>query len=108
VPLAVGLGAAGLLALVIALVVTSDSPGSFPGLERVPRRPGLPCTLKSASGHDVVFAPPRLDRMAGELYERFHEELVEQGRLVAARNGYLARYPSRALYRVDGLQPGVE
>jgi len=92
----------------------------------------FPSTLYSQSGHDVVFVPPRWDRMSGERNDRFHAQLVELGRILGERHGYLALYPdppkefaSReelarimqldavgtfadgTLYRVDGLQPGA-
>jgi hypothetical protein len=92
----------------------------------------FPSTLYSASGHDAVFVPPRWDRMSGERNDEFRPQLVELGRILAARQGYLALYPSPpkefatdaelrrimqleevgtfadgALYRVSGLQPGV-
>jgi hypothetical protein len=92
----------------------------------------FPPSLYAASGHDVVFIPPRWDRMSGERNDRFHAQLVELGRILGQRRGYLALYPdppkefatltelSRVmrltsvghftdgtLYRVDGLQPGI-
>jgi hypothetical protein len=92
----------------------------------------FPSTLYSASGHDAVFVPPRWDRMSGERNDEFRPQLVELGRILAARQGYLALYRSPpkefatdaelrrimqlqqvgtfadgALYRVTGLQPGV-
>jgi hypothetical protein len=54
----------------------------------------FPSTLYSASGHDVVFVPPRWDRMSGERNDRFHAQLAELGRVLGARHGYLALYPS--------------
>jgi hypothetical protein len=92
----------------------------------------FPPTLYSASRHDVVFVPPRWDRMSGERNDEFRAQLVELGRILADRHGYLALYPDPpkefateaelrrvvqlqevgsfgdgALYRVTGLQPGV-
>jgi hypothetical protein len=187
IPLAVGLGVAAVVAIVIALLVTSDSPGFYPdssvylgtarnlldgrglttpfNLQFNPYPPAqaigfhgdfpltvypplgaavaalppdavvastFPSSLYTASGHDVVFVPPRWDRMSGEHNDRFHAQLVELGRLLAERKGYLALYPGPpkefattdelgrimkaevgtfadgTLYRVDGLQPGAD
>ena len=92
----------------------------------------FPPTLYSASGHDVVFVPPRWDRMSGERNDEFRTQLIELGRLLEARGGYLAlydhppegvrlqpaelarimrldevgRFADGSLYRVKGLQPG--
>jgi len=88
--------------------------------------------LYSASGHDVVFVPPRWDRMPGERNDEFHSELVDLGRILRKERGYLALYAhppeefatraevartmqleevgnfaDGALYRVIGLRPGV-
>jgi hypothetical protein len=98
----------------------------------VPVASTFPASLYSASGHDVVFVPPRFERMAGERNDHFRAQLVELGRLLASRGGYLALYPTApkefvtadevarimrlqevgrfrdgTLYRVEGLQPGV-
>jgi hypothetical protein len=89
-------------------------------------------TLYAASGHDLVFVPPRWDRMSGERNDRYHTQLVELGRLLTDHGGYLAlydhppkefasseelgrimkleqvgRFADGSLYRVGGLQPGV-
>jgi hypothetical protein len=52
----------------------------------------FPSTLYSSSGHDVVFVPPRWDRMSGERNAHFRRQLAELGQVLAARHGYLALY----------------
>ena len=92
----------------------------------------FPSTLWSGSGHDVIFIPPRYYQVAGDTNDDFRKQLVELGRILTRRHGYVVLYgavPSEfvttgelarilklvevqrfaegALYRVEGLQPGV-
>lgn len=98
----------------------------------VPVASTFPSGLYADSGHDVVFVPPRYDRMSGQRNDQFREQLIELGRVLGDQGGYLVlfpdppvefatydelsrimnlvevgRYAEGTLYRVDGLQPGV-
>jgi hypothetical protein len=98
----------------------------------VPVASEFPSGLYFMSGHDVVFVPPRYDRMSGTHNDQFKAQLTDLGRILGERQGYLAlspdppvefatydelarimklvevgRFPEGTLYRVDGLQPGV-
>jgi hypothetical protein len=92
----------------------------------------FPSTLWFGSGHDVIFIPPRRYQIAGETNDDFREQLVELGRILTQRRGYVVlyrdpplefvtldelarlvklvevqRFGDGTIYRVDGLQPGV-
>jgi len=92
----------------------------------------FPATLWLGSGHDVIFIPPRRYQIAGETNDQLLKQLVELGRILTQRRGYIVVYrdpppefvtagelawlvklvevqrsPEGTLYRVDGLRPWV-
>ncbi|HLM18760.1 MAG TPA: hypothetical protein VK549_13130, partial [Acidimicrobiia bacterium] len=52
----------------------------------------FPSTLWLGSGHDVIFIPPRRYQIAGDTNDDFREQLVELGRILTQRRGYVALF----------------